>query len=187
MEYEIINYLNSKIYKIKIDDLDNDLLIKELDDNMDYISLTHNCDLIANRDVRNMYMKIYDRVEKTLKDDLKREFKGYQSGWVFKCPPKDYTGDYHNHLTLSNKYSEINSDYAWVYYLKIPNNCINREGHLIFKKNFDMDESESISFMPENNYIYVFPATLPHRGEISPNSTIDRYVVVGNIALKYID
>jgi hypothetical protein len=57
----------------------------------------------------------------------------------------------------------------------MPNNLSGNEGKLAFK----IDENE-YNILPNEGDIIIFPATLVHKPEMSPNSTRDRVVIGGN-------
>ena len=181
MNYEIIEFKHHKIYKIKIDGVDIELLKHDFDNENLFLSKTSVSDNIMRKSIRDLYSICYEKIENTYKNELDRKIiSGYQSGWILKCGPQDYTGDFHIHETFSPRYPEISSEFTWTYYLETPNNCVGDEGHLILK-----DGDDTISFLPEEGYLYTFKSNIPHRGQISPNSTKNRIVVVGNISFNY--
>jgi hypothetical protein len=57
----------------------------------------------------------------------------------------------------------------------MPNNLLNNEGKLLFK----VRDSE-YGILPEEGDVIIFPATLLHKPELSPNSTQERIVIGGN-------
>lgn len=181
MNYEIINFKEHKIFKIKIDGIDKDSLIHDFEMENEFLDKTHCADNIMRKSIRDLYTKCYESIEYVYKNELSKKIKsGYQSGWILNCKPSDYTGDFHIHQTFSPRYPEIPSEFTWTYYLQMPNNCVGNEGHLILK-----DGENVISFLPEEGHLYTFKSDIPHRGEISPNSSKNRIVIVGNIAFYY--
>ena len=181
MDYEIIEFKHHKIYKIKIDGFDKELLKYDFENEHVFLSKTSTSDNIMRKSIRDLYSTCYENIEHVYKNELDGKIiSGYQSGWILKCGPQDYTGDFHTHDTFSPRYPEIPAEFTWTYYLEMPDNCAGDEGHLILK-----DGDETFSFLPEEGYLYTFKSNIPHRGQISPNSTKNRIVVVGNISFNY--
>ena len=181
MEYEIIKFNNHNIYKIKVDGIDKLKTIHEFDINNQFLGKTGCADTIMSPNIRGAYLSCYQSVETLYKTVLDKQILiGYQSGWLLSCDPQDYTGDFHTHKQLSNKYPEIDCDYVWTYYMETPNNCNGNEGHLILKEN-----DETFSFLPEEGYLYTFKSSILHRAQEAPNSIKKRIVIVGNISFYY--
>lgn len=179
--YEVINFNEHKIYKIKIDGLDKELIKHDFEIENVFLSKTNVSDYIMRKSIRDLYTKCYEGVEYIYKNELDRPIlSGYQSGWILNCRPEDYTGNFHTHDNFSPRYPEIPAEFTWTYYLQTPDNCTGDEGHLILK-----DGDETFSFLPEEGYLYTFKSDIPHRGQISPNSTKNRIVIVGNISFYY--
>lgn len=181
MEYEILRFNKHNIYKIKVDGINKHQTIREFDINSQFLGKTGCADTIMSPNIRAAYFNCYQSVETLYKSVLdKKILSGYQSGWILSCNPQDYTGDFHVHIPLSNKYPEINCEYVWTYYLETPNNCTGDEGHLILKEN-----NETFSFLPEEGYLYTFESSILHRGQSAPSSTKKRIVIVANISFYY--
>lgn len=183
MKYDIIQCGDHKIYKIEINDLNNESIIKELSE---YKKLGHelniSTDILTSDNIRKMYQACYKKVEFVHSKELDIGIKnGYQSGWIFELTNGDYGGNYHKHPHLSQLYPNYTSDISWVYYLQIPNNLINDEGAILFNDEFD----NIISIIPELNYVYAFPANLLHKPNKTINSTKSRIVAVANIKFNF--
>jgi len=185
MNYETITYNSHKIYKVKVD-LDIESILKEISINDEYASITYSTDAFTGKYIRQMYQDCYDTLKEIYEIELNKSIiTGYQCGWFFRAFSNENTGNYHMHRILGKQYEDPNnfmlSDYSWTYYLNIPNNVSDIEGHLSFKE----DDNEPISFLPEKGYLYSFPSTLPHRPNEAPNSTNQRVVGVANIKFIY--
>ena len=179
MDYSIIYCGEHKIYKIKIIDLDNQSIINEL---FEYKKLGYeldvSTDILTSTNIRNMYQKCYEIVQKTYNIDLKLNIlNGYQSGWIFELTNNEYAGDYHNHLQLSPLYEKYKSTLSWVYYLQIPENLKDDEGSIFFKDEYDNIKK----IRPELGYVYSFPANLLHKPIKTTKSNVSRIVAVANV------
>jgi hypothetical protein len=106
----------------------------------------------------------------------------YTNSWVFISDPSNRDSNYHNHIQFASG-EVMSSSYTWTYYLEVPNNCTGDEGKLFFSK--DKSDENSISLFPEEDTLYIFPATLEHRPDLNPNSTNRRIVLAGNTFLSY--
>lgn len=181
MNYEIIQFRNHRIFKIKIEGLDKKTIIEDFGKEHVFLSKTHCADNIMRKSIRDLYSLCYEKIEYVYQSELDRNIvSGYQSGWILNCKPSDYTGDYHIHTSFSPNYPNILSDFTWTYYLQVPDNLHDKEGHLLLK-----DEDEEFAILPEEGCLYTFESNLLHRGEIAPNSTKNRIVIVGNITFFY--
>ena len=183
MKYDIIHCGSHKIYKIKINDLNNESIIEEL---FEYKKLGYqlniSTDILTSDNIRKMYQACYKTIEFVYSKELNINIKnGFQSGWIFELPNNEYAGDYHKHSQLSPLYNKYESTLAWVYYLQIPNNLNENEGNTMFKDEFD----NIISIIPELNYVYAFPANLLHKPNKTINSTNSRIVAVANIKFNW--
>ena len=122
-------------------------------------------------------------------NEIAKEIYGYDSfinnTWSFtldadyKFPinNQDAAG-WHDHKSvyaLNNDY--YNSNVTFIYYLQLPNNLKNDDGMLSFKLN----GSKIIKIMPEEGEYIFFSSDILHRAELSPDSTISRIVIAGNI------
>jgi hypothetical protein len=100
-----------------------------------------------------------------------------ESDYKFPLKNEDENG-WHDHLkvfALNNKLYK--SNVTFIYYLQLPNNLKNDDGMLSFRIN----NGKIIRIMPEEGEYVVFSSDVMHRAELSPNSTIPRIVIAGNI------
>jgi len=102
--------------------------------------------------------------------------------WVYYSESDNIYSGYHTHETLHPKpissLDRLKTDYTFTYYLQMPDNIKNDEGKLFFKTKLNNE----ISILPQEDDIFIFPADLEHRPEISPNSNKSRIVIAGNVA-----
>lgn len=201
VNYELINFKNNKIFKVKLDEMDNNLLIQESEFLKNFFSKHHieksgpgiQINLIMCSDdkfpeITKFRSESYN-VVKNLHNELfphKVNF-GFNHSWVFISEPSNTKSNYHEHNMFEPRwFPNIQTTYTCTYYPQIPNNLKDKEGYLFFKNNLDDDEeTNSFSFLPEVGYLYVFPANLQHRPELSPNSTNDRICFATNIVFEF--
>jgi hypothetical protein len=99
------------------------------------------------------------------------------SDYKFPINNQDIAG-WHDHKSVYAINSEYyDSSVTFTYYLQLPNNLKNNEGMLSFK----VSGGKIIKMMPEEGEYIFFSSDILHRGELSPNSTIPRIVIAGNI------
>lgn len=98
----------------------------------------------------------------------------YQKNWVYTNNKNNTHTDWHSHEIIHNL-SNIKNEWTYVFYVQMPNNLSGNEGKLLFK----IGENE-YDILPDEGDIIIFPATLLHKPELSPNSTQDRIVIGGN-------
>lgn len=122
---------------------------------------------------------IFNTIKQAHKDNTNEEFLPfYQHSWVFVNPPTEQINNYHNHLVFNNTFPYDVPTYTWVYYLQLPNNCEGDDGKLSFR---DDNEIYNLDIQPDT--IYVFPADLDHKANLSPLSTVNRITLAGNILI----
>lgn len=199
IEYEEIGFLNHKIYKIKIDGIDNQKVTDEVTIEREYWvtdkryndpkenkpGIQIDGQVLCGDETKNLFSKCYNKVKDTFTQiENKKLISGYQRTWFYISVPKLSHGDYHNHLRFHPDFDEI-TDWTWVYYVQIPNNCREGEGKLYFRDK--KDRRILHSFFPEYGYIYIFDGVLEHLPAFSPNSTIDRITAAGNVILNFED
>lgn len=108
----------------------------------------------------------------------------YQYSWFFICKPDTEEAEYHEHSRFHASFPYNTTDYTWVYYLQLPDNCEGTEGKLEFKSNLG-DEPDILDVKEDT--VYIFPADLFHRPNLSPNSSRNRITVAGNICIPTLD
>ena len=204
VSYELINFKNNKIFKVKLEDLDNDLLTQESKLLKDFFSVYLEnskknlgpgiqvslvmCSDDKFPEIGKYRVKSYEAV-KTLHNELYSEKVnfGLNHSWVFISEPSNSESNYHVHNMFEPRwFPNIQTTYTCTYYPQMPDNLNGKEGYLFFKNDInDDEETNSFSLLPEVGYLYIFPANLSHRPELSPNSTNDRICFASNIVFEF--
>jgi hypothetical protein len=97
--------------------------------------------------------------------------------YKFPSTNQDENG-WHDHLSVyALNQKHYDSNVTFVYYLQMPNNLKNDDGMLSFKTN----DGKITKIMPEENEYIFFSSDILHRAELSPDSTIPRIVIAGNM------
>jgi hypothetical protein len=198
MDFAKITYGGIDVYKVKLDGIDKEDLLKEiyvnkrfLFDDMDYNDemirlpgLQMTGDLMIGDQISIIKKKGYETC-KAIYETIypkKTVHSALQTSWVFISTPNNPVSKYHNHLIFSLKEKGILTHFTWIYYIQVPDNCTGHEGHIFFKKNHVRDDDENaFSFFPEEGCFYAWDSEIPHRPELSPNSTLDRVIIAGNV------
>jgi hypothetical protein len=100
-----------------------------------------------------------------------------EADYKFPTNNHDLNG-WHDHQSVYalNK-DHYDSNVTFIYYLQLPNNLKNDDGMLSFKIN----NGKIIKIMPEEGEYIFFSSDILHRAELSPDSTIPRVVIAGNM------
>jgi hypothetical protein len=98
---------------------------------------------------------------------------------------KEYWGDgdkYHTHTEIQTKLKSFYPHYTFVYYIQMPDVMNGDDGVLYFKS------KEGIEYFvkPEEDDLIIMEGDMPHSPNSSPNSTIDRIVLAGNVGFDFI-
>jgi hypothetical protein len=195
--YEIINFKHHKIYKIKIDGVDNSKLLEDINIDRKFLvgdilfnpkeaqapGIQFSTNLSNSESIFEIKNKCYNIVKEIYTSiSNKKVVSGYQNCWVFISTPSNPDSVHHQHSKFSSELPKLTTSFTWTYYVDVPGNCEGNEGKLIFLNEREDDEqTNSIMIMPEAGYLYVFGGTLWHRPEISPNATNDRIVLAANV------
>jgi hypothetical protein len=105
--------------------------------------------------------------------------------WTYVSHPSNKETNYHDHIKMSTHEPLITNTWTWVYYLELPNNCSGDEGKIFFSH--DNNDSNALKFFPKKDTLYIFPGSLGHRPELSPNSTLPRITLAGNVFIEFKD
>lgn len=144
-------------------------------------------DLMTGPAVNNIRKLGYDIAKSIFQSITDKEvYSAMHTSWIYISSPNNPVSKYHDHVTFSMKEPGIFTDYTWIYYIQMPNNCKDKEGHIFFKEHMYIpgDDEGSISFLPEEGYFYMWDSAYAHRPELSPNSTLDRVVIAGNVTFN---
>lgn len=197
ISYEEIGFLNHKIYKIPISGIDNQKVIKEVaidrelwmpdkrfnDSRKGAPGLQIDGQALCGDETRHMFASCFNKVRDFFTElGNEKYLSGYQRTWIYIAVPELPEAHYHNHLRFHPDY-ETFTDWTWVYYVQVPDNCEGAEGKLFFRD--DKDHRITHTFFPEEGYIYVFDANLDHLPSLSPKSTKERIVAAGNVILNF--
>jgi actin-related protein len=98
----------------------------------------------------------------------------YQKNWVYTNNKDNTFTNWHSHEIIHNL-PNVKNKWTYVFYVQMPNNLMNNEGKLSFKV-----DNKEYNILPDEGDIIIFPATLVHKPEMSPNSTQERIVIGGN-------
>lgn len=109
----------------------------------------------------------------------------FNTWWTFMSYPENRDSNYHTHETLSPIEGHIVNTWTCTYYLQTPDNCQGDEGKLAFS--YEQDDDTALKLFPDEDTIYIFEGSLPHKPFINPNSTIPRIVLAGNIYIPFDD
>lgn len=93
---------------------------------------------------------------------------------------KDDEVGLHTHTHLQKLINSFHPVYTFVYYVQIPNNLIENEGSLIIEG----PSGKRYHYLPKNGELVIMGGDIPHSPNSSPNSTIDRLVVAGNVGFE---
>lgn len=109
--------------------------------------------------------------------------------WVFKIPvgykspiPDEKLWHTHKKLILNDivhkdKPAEYDVEYAFTYYVQIPNNLQDNEGKIGFRVG-----ERTTYVLPNEGDLLIFPGDVLHRAEEALNSTIERLVIAGQLS-----
>jgi hypothetical protein len=200
MEFAKITYGNIDIYKARLDTIDNEKLLKEVytnkrflyndieynDDMLGLPGIQMTSDLMLGDETTVIKKQGYDTCKAIYEiiNPKKTVYSGLQTSWFFISTPSNPVSSYHDHLLFSPKEKGLLTHCTWIYYIQVPDNCTGKEGHIFFKEHHIKSEhidDTAFSFFPEQGFLYMWDSEIPHRPELSPNSTIDRVVIAGNV------
>jgi hypothetical protein len=89
---------------------------------------------------------------------------------------------YHIHTELNKQTKSFTPHYTYVYYIQMPDVMNDEDGVLYFSgKN-----KKEYWIRPEEDDLIIMEADMPHSPNTSPNSTIDRIVIAGNVGFENI-
>jgi hypothetical protein len=98
---------------------------------------------------------------------------------------KEYWGDvdkYHTHTEIQTQLKSFYPHYTFVYYIQMPDVMNGDDGVLYFKSK----EGVEYFVKPEEDDLIIMKGDMPHSPNSSPNSTIDRIVLAGNVGFDFI-
>ena len=142
-------------------------------------------DIFYDDETIGLLKLIFEEIKKLHPDYNEKKFHPtFQYSWFFICSPDTEESEFHEHTRFHASFPFNTTNYTWVYYLQLPDNCTGTEGKLEFKSNLG-DESEILDVKEDT--VYIFPADLYHKPNISPNSSRNRITVAGNICIPTLE
>jgi hypothetical protein len=88
---------------------------------------------------------------------------------------------YHNHVELNEGSGRFEPKYTFIYYLQLPDNLQNDEGHLVLKDT----KGNVYSILPKENEFLIHQSNIDHYPKHAPNSTVDRFIIATNVGFEY--
>jgi len=82
----------------------------------------------------------------------------------------------HNHVEINRRLNRPEPNYTWVYYLQMPNNLSGEEGKL--------NVEGWGNYLPMVGDLVILDGNTYHSVFEAPNSTVDRIVLAGNVAIQ---
>jgi hypothetical protein len=89
---------------------------------------------------------------------------------------------YHVHTKLNKITKSFFPHYTYVYYVQMPDVMNGEDGVLYFKSKNDI----TYWVKPEEDDLIIMTGDMPHVPNNSPNSTLDRIVIAGNVGFEFI-
>jgi hypothetical protein len=145
---------------------------------------------------KNKFLEIDDIEKKGIKiciDIFKKENKKYKTyfydTWVNRVKSKNPVQDfalflfghpYHNHDEINKNMKRQIPTYTYIYYLQMPNNLKDDDGHLILKDS----KGNVFSILPKEGEFLIHKSNVDHYPKSANNSSIDRLVIAGNVGFN---
>jgi hypothetical protein len=174
------------IFTSTISNIDNELLVKDLEYNCEVSKDTHYGGekpgkqatiVVTSNNIEILKKEILKKVISILKLDV--DYICTYDDWTYISDNENKMTDYHTHNTEGNfHFSEEIPHWSIIYYVEMPNNLIENDGRLFFKT-----KTKEVSILPYQNQIIMFPADVPHKPGLNPNSTNKRVVYAVNISI----
>jgi hypothetical protein len=87
---------------------------------------------------------------------------------------------YHNHDDINKNMLRHTPTYTFIYYLQMPDNLQNDEGHLVLK-----DSTGNVySILPKEGEFLIHGSNIDHYPKEASNSNKDRFVIAGNVGFE---
>ena len=98
--------------------------------------------------------------------------------WVNVTRPKPrQIYNRHNHVNISKAKGLPIPNYTWIYYLQMPDNVVGKESMLNVR--------DTIDYLPTVGELIILNGDDYHSVYEAPNSTVNRIVLAGNVAIRY--
>jgi hypothetical protein len=124
-----------------------------------------------------------------LKKENKQFKKHYSDTWINRVKSKNpvqafalflFGHPYHNHDEINKNMKRYIPTYTYIYYLQMPNNLKDDEGHLVLKDS----KGNIFSILPEDGEFLIHKSNVDHYPKEANNSSIDRLVIAGNVGFN---
>lgn len=172
---------STKIYIENIANYDKEILKKQLIKNFEFsqgsekdgldISGEQSILLIETKEINEIKNKCIKCIESINK---KANTTYYTKNWIYVNDSKTKNVFYHEHQN-NKEISNLKIQWVYTFYIQMPNNLNEDEGCIFFKTNDGVEHK----FLPEEGDVFIFPANLLHRPELSPNTSQKRIVFAG--------
>lgn len=150
----------------------------------DNSGVTIGVDVFYDPPTTSLFQTVFNYITRMHNTITGEEIKAaYQKGWFFLSTKETEDASFHEHIGFKEEYPNKVSNYTWTYYVQVPDNCEGDEGKLAFAK--DINGKDEMSIEVKTDTLYIFPANLYHRPNLSPNSTVDRITAAGNICIPH--
>jgi sugar phosphate isomerase/epimerase len=87
---------------------------------------------------------------------------------------------YHNHDDINKNMERYSPTYTYIYYLQMPDNLKNDEGHLVLKDS----KGNVFSILPEEGEFLIHSSSIDHYPKEASSSSVDRLVIAGNVGFE---
>jgi len=95
-------------------------------------------------------------------------------------PVRRQSGVRHNHVEINRYLNKPVPNYTWVYYMQMPDKVSGKDGML----EVEHDNGETKYYLPNVGDMYIFGGDLYHSIYDAPQSTVNRVVLAGNVAIQ---
>ena len=176
----------TKIYICKIDGYNSEELKKQVKLNLNFnqaaestsnkLSGTQSLLIIESSEISSLKQKCLNFLN--LINNNVKEGLCFTRNWFYINDSKTKESFLHDHKK-NKEIPNLNIEWAYTFYIQMPNNLQGIEGCLSFKT----DDDKIHSILPEEGDLIIFPSNLLHIPELSPNSTKER-IVMGGVYTK---
>jgi sugar phosphate isomerase/epimerase len=87
---------------------------------------------------------------------------------------------YHNHNDINENMQRFTPTYTYIYYLQMPDNLKDDEGHLVLKDS----KGNVFSVLPEEGEFLIHKSNIDHYPKEANSSSVDRLVIAGNVGIE---
>ena len=95
-------------------------------------------------------------------------------------PVRRQTNTRHNHVDINRHLEKPIPTYTWVYYMQMPDKVSGKDGTL----EVEDSDGNSTFYLPNVGDMYIFGGDVFHTIYDAPQSTVNRVVLAGNVAIQ---